>query len=135
MAKSSSLSDPQVIDTLNRTMVAVEINVTDQGFPKDVPGLKPWERAFSQDRRYRFGFATSVVLTPDGTAALGTSGCGHRWEWETSINYHAEKFRKYLEGCLDRFVRLKSGDDLAALRKETIAQIREANRCRRPDGN
>lgn len=127
---------------MNKDFVAVEHNVTDKGFPQDLPALKAWEAAFKKDPRNWFGFATSVVVTPDGRFALGTSGCGHQWEADTAINYHPDKYLKFLEGSLDRHKRLRATDSepdaatkaaaLQELRGEILRQLAEANRCRKP---
>jgi hypothetical protein len=95
-----------VIETLNRDFVAVEINITDQGFPK-IDGLKPWEIAFDKKKSYKFGFATTAVLSPDGRQFFGHSGSGHLHEFETSTNYHPEKFLAYLKASHERFTRAR----------------------------
>ena len=142
MARGSSLSDAKIISRVNKQFVAVEINISDTGFPKDVRALKAWERAYKKNWRSKFGFATSVVINPTGKYALGTSGCGHTWEWDTSINYDPKKYVKLLDECLDRFARarkLEEADpdaqetkqDWLKLSGEIIKSIREANRCKK----
>lgn len=130
-----------MIDKVKASLLAVEINITDKGFPKDVPGLKSWEQAFDLGKRsYQFGFATSVVLSPDGKYPLGTSGSGHQDEWETSINYHADKYLKFLTDSLARYHRIESleadkskppaekAKELQSIRAEVLQQISEANK-------
>lgn len=133
-----------MIEKIGRDFVAVEVNLSDRGFPREIPALKPWEAAYEKNWRHKFGFATSVAVTPDGNGALGTSGCGHTWELDTSINYDPAKYLALLDGCLDRFKRarailedktLPDADRAAkgkALRDEVIQQLSEANRCKKP---
>lgn len=132
-----------MIEKVRAGFVAVEVNITDRGFPRGVAGLKPWEEAFGKDRRYRFGFATSVVLGPQGNAAFGTSGCGHLEEWESSINYHPEKYLTFLDESLARYRRALAIARDAGLSAEARAgklhevaadnrrAIQEAARCRK----
>ena len=144
MTRGRALSDEKVIDRLNKDFVAVELNITDKGFPKDVAGLKLWESAFAKDKRYQYGFATSVVLGPLGNIPYGTSGCGHTWEYDTSINYDAAKYFTFLEESTGRLTKARailedaslSADEkkakFEALKEEILKQLHEANRCRKP---
>jgi len=142
MNRGSSLSDTRIVKKINKQFIAVEINITDKGFPKDVRALKLWEAAYKKNWKSKFGFATSVVINPTGKYAVGTSGCGHTWEWDTSINYDAKKYNTYLNESLDRFARAKALEDadprdpetardLRKLRAEVIKSLQEANRCKK----
>mgnify|MGYP001581611203 CR=1 FL=1 len=138
--EGSSFSDGKVIEKLAAEFVAVKLNVTDDGWPEDVPALTAWQEAFTRDWRHKYGFATSVVIGPDGQWVYGTSGSGYKWEWETAINYHPDKYLSYLDECLDRFRRIeailadaslselerKAG--LLKVRGEILAQLVEANK-------
>jgi hypothetical protein len=81
------------------------LNITDQGFP-DITGLRPWQRAFDKFRWSKTAFATSVVLTPDGAAPIGSSGSGFAWEWKTAINYHPDLYYKFLTDALGRYEKI-----------------------------
>lgn len=143
MARGSSLSDDKVIAKVNQDFVAIEVNLTDTGFPKDVPALAPWEKAFESDWKFEYGFATSVVIGPGAKGAFGTSGCGHTQEWDTSISYHADKYAKFLDESLDRFRRAeailkdttKSAEqklsDMTAMKEEIQKAITEAAKCKK----
>lgn len=145
MTRGSSLSDEKVIETVGRDFVAVEINITESGFPQEAPALKLWEKAFAKDRRYRFGFATSVVIGPGGSMPFGTSGCGHSGEWEISANYHPDRYLKFLEESFGRYQKAKgvaedrslSADDRSAklknLTSEVVRAIQEAAKCRKSE--
>jgi hypothetical protein len=87
----------------------VELNVTDQGFPKNVDGLKAWQKAYNRVAFFKTAFATSVVLTPDGATPLGSSGSGFAWEWKTAANYHPDRYLAFLSHALNRFNQLGRG--------------------------
>lgn len=83
------------------------------------------------------------MIGPGGAGAFGTSGCGHMDEWKESINYHADKFKGYLDASLARFNKAKeaaedktlAGDaKLAKIKEigdECLKAIAEAAKCRR----
>jgi len=83
--------------------VPIELNITDQGFPNNVNGLKAWKMAFNSARWTHYAFATSVVLTPDGSKQLGSSGGGFAWQWKTAANYHADRYLNFLTDAMKRF--------------------------------
>ena len=108
MARGSSLSDQNVIDELNKNFVAVNLNITEQGFP-GLPGLYGWQRAYQlRMARHQEGFTTSVVLTPDGKMSLGTSGTGFISERYTSTCYVPEKYLDFLKVAARRYRQLLS---------------------------
>lgn len=111
MARGSSLSDDNVISLLNKAYIPVDDNITLVGWP-DMPALRPWKRWFENhsdpDGVHRDGFTTSVVVTPDGQMALGTSGSGYIAEAQTSVCYRPDKYYAFLNQCLDRYRRLKA---------------------------
>jgi hypothetical protein len=104
-----------------------------------MPGLKPWERAYKRDWRYRRAFATSVVLDPQGNYPLGTSGSGHRNEAATAANYHPELYLQFLTDSKNRGRRLAAVQEdttlrwgekmrrIGELRSEIIQQLKDAN--------
>jgi len=104
MARGSSLSDDRVIDEVNKNFIAVDNNISDQGWPADTPALEPWERWLSlHPGNAHNGFTTSVVMSPNGTMALGTSGSGYIGEWHTSICYDPDKYLGFLQGAQQKF--------------------------------
>ena len=110
MARGSSLSDNNVINELNRDFIAIDDNITLQGWP-DMPALAPWKRWFDKhsdsDGVHRNGFTTSVIVTPDGKMALGTSGSGYVSELQTSVCYRPDKYYDFLRTTRQRYDRLK----------------------------
>ncbi len=141
LTRGSSLSDGKIIAKINKEFVALEINITDDGFPKELPGLGMWEKAYANDKKLKFGFATTVALSPDGRFPLGTSGCVHLPHWQNTIGYEPSKFLPYLDECLDRHARAraiaedtsKPADEREADRKnlaaEILRQLEAANPC------
>jgi hypothetical protein len=104
MARGSSLSDDQVISKVNSDFIAVDNNISDQDWPADTPALDPWQRWLSfHPNNAQNGFTTSVVISPDGKMALGTSGSGYISEWHTSVCYDAKKYSGFLDGTLERY--------------------------------
>ena len=144
MTRGSSLSDEKIIEALNANFVSVIINVTDDGFPKDLPALGLWKKAYTKDPMNKFSFSTAVAIHSRGRTPLGTTGCGHTWEWNTSINYLPGKFLSFLKESRTRNARLrklleKKNQDVATkaaglhqLKEAILYQIQEANRCERP---
>ena len=116
--------------------MSLEINLSDQNFPAELGGLSIWEEAYERDSRYSLGFSTTVVLGTNGVTPFGTSGCGHRGELETAINYNADKFLAYLQASRELFLenqRAVEEHDTEAAEKielEARAQLREANICK-----
>lgn len=138
MTRAVALSDPAVIEELNEHFVSLEINLSTQDFPPELGGLSLWQKGFVRDSRYSLGFATSVVLGPEGKVAFGTSGCGHLGEVKTAINYNPAPFLEYLQAARARWVRSaraaeeNDGAALAEVQAEVRSQLREANRCKCP---
>ncbi len=109
MARGSSLSDDRVINEINRNFIAVDNNISDQGWPADTPALMPWQNWLSNHPgNARNGFTTSVVITPDGRTSLGTSGSGYISEWHSSICYDPTKYLGFLQGAQEKFGRYQN---------------------------
>jgi hypothetical protein len=106
LTRGSSLSDDNVIDLVNNSFVPVELNITDQGFPKSITGLRAWQKAYATNDFYKTAFATSLVLTSDGSMPLASSGAGFVWQWRTSANYHPDGYLAFLRQGLKRFQQL-----------------------------
>lgn len=145
MTRGSSLSDESVISEINENFVPYELNISNEGFP-DINALKPWERAFHKDWKYSMAFATTVVVHPSGAYALGTTGSGHVYEYETAINYHPDRFLAFLKECKDRLARIQSieqsttatklekSKELSEIRNEILAQVSSVNRNKKWGG-
>jgi hypothetical protein len=109
MARGSSLSDDRVINQVNKDFIAVDNNISDQGWPADTPALAPWQRWLSNHPgNATNGFTTSVVISPDGQTPLGTSGSGYISEWHTSICYNPDKYLGFLDGGLQKYQQYRS---------------------------
>jgi hypothetical protein len=135
LTRAVALSNPAVIDELNNHFIPVEFNLSTQDFPSELGGLSLWQEAYERDSRYSLGFATSIVLGPEGTTPFGTSGCGHRGELGTSINYDPARFLEYLQASRERYLRTKQALEkrdqvtVAEVQSEVMDQLREASRC------
>ena len=100
--KSGPLSDAAVMKKINAKFIPLEINITDEGFPTEIPALKLWEKAYRSKLSHKVGFATTVIVEPKGRYPLGTSGSGYLGEYDTAINYHADRYQKFLDESLER---------------------------------
>jgi len=72
--RASALSDEKVINVVNEFFIALEINVTCDGFPEnEFPVLTYVKRFYETNWRFQFGFANCMVLDSDGKILLGSS--------------------------------------------------------------
>ena len=137
--KSGPLSDEAVIELINDRFVPLEINLTDDGFPTELPALQLWEKAYKSKASFKVGFATTVIVEPKGKYPLGTSGSGYLGEYDTAINYHTDRYRRFLDESLERAVRARELETSTTLTpaeraarhkklsEDILRQIREAN--------
>jgi hypothetical protein len=138
--KSGPLSNPDVIKKVNAEFIPVEINLTDEGFPASIPALQLWQKAFEEKPSHKMGFATTVIVEPKGKYPLGTSGSGYLGEYATAINYHTDKYLKFLAEFLDRARRARELETSTKLTRaertakhkelteEILRSLQEANR-------
>ena len=94
--EGSSFSDPAVIKEISENFVPLYLNMTEQGFPDDVPALKPYKKPWKTFEALKWGFATSVVVDPTGKKILGQSGSGFSFEWKRAVNYNPRKYLSML---------------------------------------
>jgi hypothetical protein len=137
MARGSSLSDDRVINEINTNFIAVDSNISDQGWPANTPALAPWERWLgNHPGNSRNGFTTSVVMSPDGAMALGTSGSGYISEWHSSICYDPDKYLGFLNGALSKYqqysqiTRVVDPNQRYAMAVQLQQQVMQENRSR-----
>jgi hypothetical protein len=108
LSRSSVLSDPNVIDRVNRDFVAAELNVTDQGFPADLVGLAFWKRVYRSDPAAQTGFGNQVVVDATGQYPLASGDDGQLDRWAHSINYNPQLYSEMLGQALERWHRLQA---------------------------
>ena len=137
--KSGPLSDADLIKKINDQFVPLEINITDDGFPDDLPALKLWEKAYKSNNGFKVAFATTVVIEPKGKYPLGTSGSGYLGDYDKAINYDADRYTKFLDQALGFAKRAReletskalTADERAAkhkkLTEDVLKQIQDAN--------
>ena len=135
------LSDSRVITALNARFVPFRFNVSEVGFPTELPALEPWARYYAETERSHVGFFGHVVVGTGGRGAFGYAGSGHAWEFETSANYQPDQYLAFLDASLERYRRARAltGDprlapaerdeQLAAIHRECLAQIQDASRA------
>jgi len=72
--RASALSDDTLIKTVNEFCVPVTLNITRDGFPVDLlPAMKPVEFIYNSSWRNEFGFASCLMIDPEGKVLLGSS--------------------------------------------------------------
>jgi hypothetical protein len=137
MARGSSLSDDRVINEINNNFIAVDNNISDQGWPANTPALTPWENWLNtHPKNSQNGFTTSVVISPDGRMALGTSGSGYVSEWHTSICYDPDKYLGFLNGAEEKYqqyqaiARTVDPNQRYSMASQLQRQIMQENRTR-----
>ena len=97
------LSQPKVIERLNRDFIPLEINLTDQGWPKEIPALWGWKLVFGTWDHFKKGYTGMMITTPDGKTELGSAGDPSISAWKTSAHYHEDKFHQVLDKSLAAF--------------------------------
>ena len=102
-------ADQDVIAFVNSHMVAVELVVTDQGWPTpehDFPELTRLASVFSTFHHCRFGFSVNVVVSPGVPHLLATATGGESQGLEFAVEYDPPAFLQLLEEALDLHQRL-----------------------------
>lgn len=106
MTRGSSLSDERIINLINEKFVAVNLNLSDHNFPKDLKCLAPWQKALSQIREQspprERGFSTTVILSGDGEEIISTSGTGYHTRFREALNYKPQDYLDFLKQALKR---------------------------------
>jgi len=117
--RTSALSDDQVIQTVNEFFIPVEINVTRDGFPKQLPAMKIVEGVYNSNYRNEFGFASCLVLDPEGKFILGTSAFTKdiKDKIETQILFSPKHFMQFIVISLERFKKLQSIQQMPLMQK------------------
>lgn len=74
--RCTSLSSDKVLDVIDEFFVPLAINVTCDRWASaaHLPALRMAEQVYASNWRFEFGFASCVMLTPDGQHALGWIG-------------------------------------------------------------
>jgi len=118
--RTAALSDDQVIRTINEFFVPVEINVTTQGFPTNLPAMKIVEGVYNSNWRNEFGFASCLVLEgPEGKIILGTSAFvkNAKDKLNPEVFFSAQHFMEFMIVALERFKKLQSIQQMPLLQK------------------
>ena len=88
-----------MIDLVNEKFVVTDINLTDKGFPAALPGLRPIQRVYEHHKQvFCDGFATCVVLTPDGKDLLADAG--NVFDIRTYCGFYPEQFLEFLQEAI-----------------------------------
>ena len=118
MVRVGLLTQPEVIEVLNKYFVPVEYDVTAAGFvPGDVPAMSHLKGAWENSPWTRVSFGSEWVLEPGGEFLLSTGFHKH-----TNLPV-AKTFQDSLETALKRFARLRAHERGSAEEQEEIAKI------------
>lgn len=120
ISKSSVLSDPKIIDLLQREFNSLELNVTDMGFPDWLAGIAPWKEVYAIDPGARQAFANVAVVDSEGTYLLASGDNGKLGKTSDvfSMNYDPPRYLKMLELAVERNVRLEAARNDQSLTAE-----------------
>jgi len=100
--RSGVLSEDSVISTVNEFFVPFSINVTKDGFPKQViPALTYLESVYQTNWRFSFGFAGAVVIDNEGKFPLGHSAAS-KHELSLQDYFGSRSFLLFLVESLER---------------------------------
>jgi len=108
--RASALSDDRVIQTINEFFIALEINITKDGFPSQLPAMFIVEKIFQSNWRAEFGFASCFALDSEGKIILGTSViCNNVQDSLTpEIFFSPKHYMQFLVISLERFKKLQT---------------------------
>jgi len=117
--RASALSDDQVIRTINEFFVPVEINVTVDGFPNQLPAMKIVEAIFKSNWRNEFGFASCLALDPEGKIILGTSVRVNDMQerLDPEIFFSPRRYIEFMVISLERYKKVQSIQQMPLLQK------------------
>jgi len=119
--RASALSDDQVIKTVNEFFVPVEINVTVNGFPKQLPAMRIVEGIYNSNWRNEFGFASCLILDSEGNIILGTSITSALSEIkerpDPELLFSPRKYMEFIVVSLERFRKLQNIQKMPLLQK------------------
>ena len=119
MVRVGLLSQPEVIEVLNRYFVPVEFDVTAAGsVPGDVPAMWALKRAWEGSPWTRVSFGSEWVMEPGGEFLLSTGFHKH-----TDLPV-AKTFQESLETALERFARLRVHERGSAEERAEIEKIK-----------
>src|ERR1051325_3363893 len=91
------LSDDRVIARLNDGYVSVLVNITDDGWPENVPALAPWRWGYDAWPFSKLGFANALVCDSAARIPLAWAGSGMKSEFMEAANYHPDLFLQFLD--------------------------------------
>lgn len=91
------LSDDAVIARLNENYVSVLVNITDDGWPENVPALAPFRWGYDVWPFSKLGFVNALVCDSAGKIPLAWAGSGMKSEFMESANYHPALFLEFLD--------------------------------------
>jgi len=109
MIRCSVLSDPRVIELINKDMIPISINASHKGFPtEEFAAVKPMKTLYKTSDHWEKGFASISLLDPNGKNILGGLGLLNP---RVSDLLTYEGFITLVEKSYIRWIKLKKMDD------------------------
>jgi len=109
MIRCSVLSDPRVIELINKDMIPISINASHKGFPtEEFVAVKPMKTLYKTSDHWEKGFASISLLDPNGKNILGGLGLLNP---RVSDLLTYEGFITLVEKSYIRWIKLKKMDD------------------------
>jgi len=108
--RASALSDDTLIKTVNEFCVPVSLNITRDGFPVDLlPAMKPVELIYNSSWRNEFGFASCLMIDPEGKVLLGSSAMVDNaiQRLDPQQFFDSERYLAFIVKSLERYNKLK----------------------------
>lgn len=97
MTQGRVLSEAAVIARVNRELIPYRFNITETGWPDELPALKAWKGFYRVNFTSRFGFFAHVIIDPSGEIPLSTAGDGRREVFASSPCYQREGYLAFLD--------------------------------------
>jgi len=116
--RASALSDDQVIRTINEFFIPVEVNITTDGFPHQMPAMKAVESVYQASWRFEFGFANCMVVDPEGKLMLAVSTRNEPGEpIGPQAAFSPKKYMKFMIIALERWKKFQAIQKLGPFQK------------------
>jgi len=117
--RANALSDDKVIEVVNEHLIPLEINVTTDGLPvQQIPALKPVEVIYHSNFRTEFGFASCLIVEPEGRYLLGSSAM-HRAADQLDVEgaFSAKGYLDFIVTSLERYKKCCAIKELPPLQR------------------
>lgn len=92
-----------MIEKLNTEFIPLEVNISDDGWPDNIPCLWLWKLYHKANPISKFGFTAMMIVTPDGKTMLEAAQSAGAENWANCEQYHGEKLVELLDKSMKKF--------------------------------